>query len=284
VRVGFITQLLWHRYGPFWKKLLEDAGVEAVLPNPILVRRLLDEPRLLSIPSIAFRLATSQALVLSDVDLLIAPDLSEGEEVNRGAGQDPWVAQFSETLQGTVGGLPRTISVPARLKPAIEGRAIEVLHRVLQDPAKVRRVWERNRANARQSWFTKSAGCTIPGPKLIGFLGQPWLVVSPLLHLVKMGNEGILPQSSFNPEALRQEASGIDMKLVPTDREVLGAARVFMRRGDVGRIVVLTDRSSADAWLLRTIRRMSHKPVEALLLEDLPKGVMDSLLVSGAFG
>ena len=269
VRVGFITQLLWDRYGSFWEKLLKDAGAEIELPALPVVNRGTDYCGLQKIPSLIFRLAVVQAIDLRDVDLLIAPDLSEGIEANHGVGQDPWVAQFSETLQGVVGRLPPIVSVPVSLTPAIKGRAIQVLHHILQDAAGVRRVWERNQAYARQRWRQKCVQDSASTSHLVGVLGQPWVVGTKILRHLKSDSCGVLSQSSFDPQVLRREANNVEPKLLPSDLEVLGATRLFNRRGDVTRLIVVADRSSSDDWLLRFIQRNSHKPVESVLLEDL---------------
>ena len=270
MRVGFITQLLWNRYGSFWKKLLKDAGAEIVLPEPGMVGSGPDDYRLQKIPSFIFRLSAAQALALrDDVDLLIVPDLSEGVEVNRGAGQDPWVAQFSETLQSVVGRFPQILSVPVSLTPTIKGRAIEVLQHVLQDSARVRRVWERNQAYARYRWRQEGVQELTSNYHLVGFIGQPWVVGAQSLRYFKSDNYSVLSQSTFDPQVLRREASTVESELLPSDMEALGAARLFNRRGDVTRLIVVADRISSDDWLVRFIQRKSHKPVESVQLEDL---------------
>jgi hypothetical protein len=45
VRVGFLTHLLWDRYGPFWTTLTRAAGSEVVLPVPAAVVARLADPR-----------------------------------------------------------------------------------------------------------------------------------------------------------------------------------------------------------------------------------------------
>ena len=85
MRAGFITQLLWPRYGPFWTKLVEGASLEPVYAADDTVRRALSDPRLDEIPGTAFRLAGAQALAL-DADVIFAPDLNPGESAHAGWG------------------------------------------------------------------------------------------------------------------------------------------------------------------------------------------------------
>lgn len=281
VHIGFVTQLLWDRYGPFWQKLFEDAGAEIVMPDPRRVRSLLSDARLDPIPALAFRLVAAQALVLVDADLVVVPDLAGEGEVDRGSGQDPWIASLSYTLGATVGGLPRLLPVPAQLSPATEGRAVEILHQLVHDPVRVRRVWDRNRALARPAQGRDLPQVPLSDRCSVGILGQPWLLGPPLLQVLEDEGISLVAQSHFAPESLRREGERLEMALLPTDRETLGAAHLLSRRGDVERLMVVQDRSGADGWLLRAIRRLSHKPVTGRLLGELPGGGVDLLLASG---
>ncbi len=281
VRIGFVTQLLWERYGPFWQKLLADAGAEIVMPDPGRVRSLLSDARLDPIPALAFRIAVAQALVLVDADLVVVPDLAGEEEVDRGSGQDPWIANLSYTLGATVGGLPRLLSVPAQLSPAVEGRAVEILHQFIRDPVQVRRVWDRNRVLAKPPQRRDLPQVPMSDRCSVGVLGQPWLLGPPLLQVLEAEGISLVAQSQFAPESLRREGGRLEMALLPTDCETLGAALLLSRRGDVERLMVVQDRSGADGWLLRAIRRLSHKPVIGRLLSELPGGGVDPLLASG---
>ena len=57
--------------------------------------------------------------------------------------------------------------------------------------------------------------------------------------------------------------------LVPTDSEVLGAARLFGRKGVLKRLQVLVDESSgSDAWLLKHIQSLTHKPVDVVSIQE----------------
>lgn len=281
MRIGFVTQLLWERYGPFWKKLLADAGAEIVMPDPGRVRSLLSDARLDPVPALAFRIAVAQALVLVDADLVVVPDLAGEEEVDRGSGQDPWIANLSYTLRATVGGLPRLLPVPAQLSPAVEGRAVEILHQFTRDPVQVRRVWDRNRVLARPPQRRDLPQVPMSDRCSVGVLGQPWLLGPPLLRILEAEGISLVAQSQFAPESLRSEGGRLEMALLPTDCETLGAALLLSRRGDVERLMVVQDRSGADGWLLRAIRRLSHKPVIGRLLSELPGGGVDPLLASG---
>ena len=60
MKVGFITQLLWPRYGDFWTKLVGSAGLEVVTPPDDRVRSALTDPRLERVPGTAFKLAAAR--------------------------------------------------------------------------------------------------------------------------------------------------------------------------------------------------------------------------------
>ena len=57
VRVGFVTQLLWDRYGSFWRDLVAGAGAEAALPEPAAVKQAFEQLPAEAAPTASFRLA-----------------------------------------------------------------------------------------------------------------------------------------------------------------------------------------------------------------------------------
>mgnify|MGYP001003820958 CR=1 FL=1 len=121
VRVGFVTQLLWPRYGRFWQQLAEAAGAESVFPDLAGVSAALHDEAVRNVPGAAFRLAAAQAVSLAEeVDVLVVPRLNRESEVARGAGQDPWISDFPGALQSAVPGLPAIRPVLAELDAGVE--------------------------------------------------------------------------------------------------------------------------------------------------------------------
>ena len=175
MRVGFLTSLLWERYGSFWHKLVTGVGADALFPEPTKLERALTDERLREIPGVAFKLAAAQALVL-DADIIIVPDLNPGEERTRGGGQDPWVASFPEALATTLGGLPPLVAVPAGLEPPPQTLAVNTLHALTRDPALVRRVWERNQSLAKPPRVPEPRWRGLSNETVVGVIGQPWLL------------------------------------------------------------------------------------------------------------
>ena len=69
---------------------------------------------------------------------------------------------------------------------------------------------------------------------------------------------------------LRAEGRRIDERLIPTDSEVLGAARYLGRKGSVDKLVMVADKTSgADAWLVGRVQKLTHKPLEIIYLQDI---------------
>lgn len=265
-----ITQLLWDRYGPVWRRIVEEAGAEVRFAEPERVRSALRDERLRAIPSTTLRLAAAQALALHDCDLLVAPDLNPGAESARGGGQDPWIASFPEAL-GTLGGLPPIEAVPAELRPDLEGRVVEMAQRVSRDPGAVRRAVDRHRAELRPVRVPEPRWTLRPSElATVGVVGQPWLLSDALVAASAREGEHLVSQHRLDPRALRDEGTRYDARLVPTDAEAIGAARLFTRRGSVARLRVLVDREAgADAWLVRQIEKLAHKAVEVVALDEL---------------
>lgn len=274
VRVGFVTQLLWGRFGPLWSRLVSDVGAEVVLPSSEASE--VPPGQLDQVPGLAFRLAVGQALSLGDCDLLIVPDLNPGPDSPRGGGQDPWVASFPEVLVRTVGGLPPVVAVPAGTGEDLEGLAIETLFRLSRDAAMVRRSWQRHHGAARTAAPREPRWpAAAPGVRTVALVCQPWLSSDALTAAAVDGEAGrvrTLALHAFDPVALRSEGERLDEKLIATDLEVLGAARLFARRAGVDEVKMVIDRESgSDAWLSRRVEAVTRKPFSVVALQDLPE-------------
>jgi len=291
VRVGFVTQLLWPRYGPLWMRLARDAGAEVRVAEVDGVREALADRRVAAVSALAFRLAAAQAVALGDVDILLVPDLLAGAgdasasgRLARGAGADPWIADFPDALRTAIAGLPPLVAVPASLGPGIEGAVVTALHNLLHDAHAVRRIWARRRAEARDPRPRPPRWTLVPGERrTVGLLGQPWLVGDGLAERATDEGDHVVAQHRLDRAQLLGEAARLEGVLAPTDAEVLGAARLFDRRGGVERVRFLADRDAgADAWLADRLRALLRKPLEVRYLQDVlgDDDPVDSLLVT----
>lgn len=270
MRVGFVTQLLWSRYGTFWARLLEDAGAEVRKPDPERTLAQLGDDRVNGVPGYAFRLSVAQALALSDCDLIVAPSLNHGTDSQRGGGQDPWIADFPGAL-ATLGGLPPLLAVPAWLDSSQESLAFGALQQFSSEPGRARRIWDRHRAALRHEPLPEpSWGVQAAGGAGAGVVGQPWLVNDEIVKRVIPGATGVVGQHRVDPFRLREEGSRVDPRLVPTDQEAMGAAHLFSRRGSIRELHLVVDGSSgADLWLRDRIGRSTGKPLVTHELRDL---------------
>ena len=280
MRVGFITQLLWPRYGRFWTNLVEGVGAEAVFAEPERTLGAFQDERLADVPGVAFRLAAAQALALQETDLIVAPQLNPESSSERGGAQDPWTASFPEMLAASLSGLPPVTAVPASLGPALaypgldpEPTAFRLLLSLSRDPAGVKRVWERNRAGLKEP-LSPSPTWERPAAKTLttGLIAQPWLLAA--IRLRPDDNSHLISQAQLAPALLREESWRVDPRLIATDAEVIGAARYLARRGSVERLEMIVDQTSgADAWLAKRIQRLIHKPLRLHYLQEmLPEG------------
>lgn len=275
VRVGFVTQLLWRRYGPFWRQAVEGAGATAVFPDLEGVRRALNDEAVLNVPGAAFRLAAAQAVALAEeVDLLVVPSLNRDSAVARGSAQDPWIADFPRSLHGAVPGLPTLRPVPADMGLPVESDAVALLQTLLHDPAQVRRVWSRLKPVAKPPRLKPVNWNLRPGElATVALIGQPWLLNDDLAALLTAPEENVVPQHRLDPLELRDEGLRAEPQLIDTDAEVLGAARSSARRSSVTRLRLLVDASSgSDAWLAKRVEKAVHKPVEVVSVQDALQG------------
>lgn len=279
MRVGFITQLLWSRYGDLWQHLIIGIGGEVSFPENERVLEVLEDERIKAIPGVAFQLAVAQALSLQACDLIIAPDLNPGEDLARGSGQDPWVASFPETLATSFAGLPPVVSVSTQLGEGLESSATTLLLSLSHDPAKVRRVWEQNRGRARSPKKAVVHWARSPSEnETVGLLSQSWHLSAKLTQSYQTEGVHVVSQDSFNPAELREEAWRAEARLVSSDAEVLGAARLMARKGSVARLLFVADRTSgSDAWLAQQLTKLVHKPLSIAYLQDSVEGAVTLL-------
>jgi hypothetical protein len=270
MRVGFIKQLLWERYGNVWRALIEGVNAEVLEAEPAKVLAHFEAQSPSEIPGLPFRLAVAEALALSDADLLVVPDLNPNETILRGSGQDPWTASFPETLQ-RIAGLPRVLKVPATLTGHLEPLVLETLLSVVRDPALVRRVWERALPSLKPKRHPEIRWARLPGQKeTAAVIGQPWLMTNHLSRLLGFPETQLVLQNQINPGLLREEAKRLEQRLVATDAEVLGAAHFFNRKGNVDKLIMMVDTTSGpDLWLEKHVRKIVSKPLEIIYLETI---------------
>ena len=275
MQIGFIRSLLFERYGELWVQLVSELGLEPVWAEQDATRAALQSAKLTDIPGVSFQVAAAEALALTNCDYLIAPDLNPGAEVPRGGGEDPWITSFPEMLGRSLSGLPTLLSVPVTSNvDVLEARATELLLSLSRDPARSRRAWERHAHLTQGPRRPAPRFQRIPGEtKTLALVGQAWLFKEGIISALRereLGSVHLVLQKELEPATLREEAWRTETRLVPTDAETLGAARYFARRGQVDKLLFLGDkRSGADAWLLAQVKKISHKPVRSIYLQDL---------------
>lgn len=278
VRVGFVTQLLFERYGGFWRGLVAGAGATVVLPTREGVLAHADAIDPEQAPGLWFRLAAVQASSLADCDLIIVPELNPEADDVRGSSQDRWVADLAGALVDAVAGLPPLVPVATYPDAGIESRAVAMLQSLLHDAAAVTRVWARHRADASKLARSHDARLThsvienssLPSQALIG---QPWAVTEAVMRAATAAGVTGLSQRAVASHRLREEGWSFDARLIPTDAEVVGAARILSRRAGVtGLRFLLDDEAGSDAWLARRVKQAVHKPVEPLPWREVAPG------------
>jgi hypothetical protein len=277
MRIGFVTQLLWHRYGVFWSRLFQELEAELFFAEPDATLKMLSQdPRLEAIPSLSFQLAVAQSLSLSDVDWLVVPKLSEADSSVKGSGQDPWIANFPETLATHFAGLPSIVALPASLEGDIESVATTQLLKLFREPALVRRAWERHKGRLKPTRYEEPRWQKRASEKeTIAVIAQPWL--KPELYLKPSEDSLVIYQSALNPIKLIEEGQRIDAKLISSDQEVLGAARLLSRKGAIDRLIFVADKQAgADIKLFERCQKAIRKPLELVYLQDLvtPEGLL----------
>jgi hypothetical protein len=270
VRVGFLTHLLWDRYGPFWSTLTRAVGAEVVFAEAeAVVDRLTDE-RVSAAPGIAFRMAIAAALALDDTDLIVVPRLNPGDGGGRGAGQDPWVADLPTMLERSVPGLPPTWAVEADLSRPLETNAVTFLRRLTGDGGLARRAWSQHSAEAHPPRRAVLPAAAPAGTPTVAVVGPPWWITPATVALAVRAGERASAPFELDPAALREEGRRLDANLVDTDAEALGAVRRYARSAAVGALRMLVDGGSgSDAWLSRRALELAPQRLEVVDVREL---------------
>lgn len=274
MRVGFVTNLLWDRYGPLWVRLLGAVGAEVTYPEREAVREAWSDDRAARVPGVAARGAAAQALALSSCDRVLVPHLNPGYEGTRGSAQDPFVASFPDALAQAVAGLPPLLAVPAEKQgDALETVALETMVAVSQDAGSARRAWRRFRALAAPRQRAASLpAAPASAERTVGLVGQPWTLSDGVREVLCGAGEHVVSAHDLPPGALRAEGHRVDAAWAPTDAEAVGAARLFARRAGIDGVRLVVDRTaSADVWLERRVRERVRKPLEVVALQDDPE-------------
>ncbi|HZJ08887.1 MAG TPA: hypothetical protein VFD39_04275, partial [Trueperaceae bacterium] len=185
IRVGFVTQLLWDRYGPFWHDLVSGAGATAVFPAREQVEASLVQLEEKPIPGGPFRLTAAQALALASCQLVVLPRLNPESGSQRGGAQDRWVADLPGAVSDTVAALGEVLAVAAYPDPDIETDAVLLLQRLLGDPGAAKRVWSRHRRAAerqaagqgpRRGERSRASARALAAGGATAVVAQPWLL------------------------------------------------------------------------------------------------------------
>jgi len=266
MRIGFITQLHWKRYGDFWQNIIKDAGAKAIFAGKEEILANLKDERLDGIENHIFKIAAAEALALKDSNLIIVPDLNQNKETAKGGGQDPWLANFPATLQKVVKGLPAIYAVPSHNTPDVRERAIELLMSLTHSPSLAKRILNEHIAKLKTEYKDpRHIDKYRDAPAIIG---QEWLIDS--FAELASNDFDLIKQSEINPEALKEEAARHDKNLIDSDAEVLGAGYLFNRKAAINRILFLADQTSAnDLWLERRAKKIIRKDFETIYIQDL---------------
>jgi hypothetical protein len=132
MRVGFVTQLLWSRYGEFGPSSSRELARACLRPHDG-VRRALGDPRLDSIPVRRFAWRRRSTCARGRRHLCARPQPRRERHARRGPGR--LYRQLSGALATTLVGLPPIIGIPASLSEAgLEGLVVSTLLNLTHDP------------------------------------------------------------------------------------------------------------------------------------------------------
>lgn len=272
VRVGFVTPLLWQRFGPPWAALIADIGADAVQPAADEIVQALDDPRVAAVSALAPRIAVASAVACGNVDLLVVPQLLAPRDGGRGSAQDPWVADLPAMIARTLSGGPGVVPVPVERGPHVDNAVMPALMRINRDAGVVRRAWERRRRELETPWrgpVTRATPAPGEGPR-VALVGEPWWFTPATIPMLRQGAGRLVGQFQLDPEDVRAEGRRVRDDLVDPDAEVIGAARRFARQSAVDVVRLVLDRESGTApWLERRVREVATRALEVVWVTDV---------------
>lgn len=282
MRVGFLTPIMWDRYGPLWQRLVAAIGAEPVLPEPDAVLRAAEAVA----PDDGWLpwLARATLRSLDEVDAVVVPRLLPSGIEGGGSAQDPWVADLPALLARAEPGAATLIAVPAETGPEVEGAVIPVLTRLQPDAGRVRRAWAQHRSDALRPWRPAPAAPHAAEGRRIALVGAPWWCVDALARRLAGPGETLVGQHESDPAELRAEGRRWKAELNDVDAEVLGGVRRFARRSDVAAVrLIADDAAMADAWWTRRARALVGERVEVASLADAvdPEALVRLLVPGG---
>lgn len=272
MRVGFLTTVLWQRYGPPWAAMVADLGAEVVLPDPEAVVQALDDPRAATAPSLLPRLCLAALAACGPCDLVVAPSLVDLEDGGPGSAQDPWIASLPEALERATPGAAAVLGVPGEGGPAVERAVMPALTRIHRDVGLARRAWERRRAALSRPLPRRPASPRVldPGGRRVALVAHPWWLTPGGVELAGRGAGTVVGQHLLEPGEAREEGLRARADLVAPDAEAVGAARRFGRQGDVDVVRLLVDPDApTSGWLERRVREVAGRKLEVVALTEL---------------
>lgn len=286
MRIAAPHYLLFSRYESLWRELINTLKLEwheASLEDCLsLLERPSVQKSLEPITGVNFQLFALELHALrQDSDALLVPALNNIEvHASKGSGQNPWIASLADMLQSQFRQLPRVLSVPARHfleREVLEPIVIRTLMELLANAALVRRSWERQRLKATQKPRNPDILWQVAEKKTLAVVAQPWILEDLSLDWqrllethVSSADYHFVWQHQLNPYHLRQEGWHQDAKLLASDAEVLGAARLCIRKNTVDGLVFISDETQpSDGWLEHRLQQLSPKGLRSFSLQQL---------------
>ena len=276
MQIALLNHFLWERCGKNWQHFVRALDAQAVVLETAIEGAQLEHPDIARLPGTHLQRAAAEAISLavsSRCDAIIVPDINFGSNSNKGAGQDPWIAAFPDSLAKHFPFLPPIIGVPAHndLSPAeLETFVYHQFINMASDTASLRRAWSRCKnyfLSKQQPLQLKNAR---QGKSYTAIIGQAWYFSSDVKEALRRHYEDVVFQDEWDSSSLSQLGLRLEDKLIRSDSEALGAGRFLSNKGVVSKIICLVDDvSGSDLWLLKRLNKHVHKGVEALSLQTL---------------
>src|SRR5690606_29078789 len=126
------------------------------------------------------------------------------------------------------------------------------LTELVRGAAEEGRVWARYRVRAqhvaegraethRARGADRAAARAFAHRNAVVYLAQPWVMTASVARRLQERDDRVVTQLAVDPLKAREEGWRFDEKLLHTDAEVLGAARLLSRRAGVGEVRLIVD-------------------------------------------
>ncbi len=303
MKIGIPRGLMYYKYFPFWKTLLEDLGNEVVV-SPHTSRRILEAGVESCVDDIclAVKIFCGHVLALrGQADCIMVPRLVSVEKNGHDAFTCPKLIALPDIARHSLEGVPEIVElvVDVQRRPLWNSVA-RFASNFTWNPLSIRRAYlhaleVQDRYDAllckgfapdqamKQLESSNGNGRDAPLPQeppslCVALLSHPYLIFDDFLNqglrgmLQRMGARVLLP-TMLDANLIKREASCYEALSWSYERDLVGAASYFLKNPEVDGVIFLISfacgpDSLVTEIVMREVRRKGDNPIMPLVIDE----------------